>query len=251
MHVRFGDGMYEVDTKAGTANKLPSPPGHSVDGLGYGDGQIVAYTQAGTFHEDIDAEKGWFEYDGRKFDVSYWDQYSMGYELCLAWKLEKGSWNEVAAGVVDQVEGTYPPFCRNMKNDPIESEIVAPSQAGGHGWMLSSDLEMDSISDEMRRFEGELRAIKVDEHTMACQVQWLEGESYGQPAFLETDEGFVPLEGLQERGSFHFSPLGEHFVACGNKGGGVYSFKTGKRLWHAEYNCPAWWIGMGTTRWGG
>ncbi len=75
----------------------------------------------------------------------------------------------------------------------------------------------------------------------------MEGENYGQPAFLRVgeDEGaWKSLAGLTGNGSLHWMGRGPLFVGCGGEHSGVYEAKTGNAIWSAKTRlCPIWWDG--------
>ncbi len=238
---------FAIDSNTAETTPLPTPPDMVLDGVGFDEaGQLAAWTQGGTYKEPAaEGEAGWFEWDGRRFDIPDFDADGMGYELCVAWSWEGGAWKELSTAIYDVHEGVSAPFCPGLDGDPIATEIARPSEAGGHGAFGSEPLDEDDLTDVLRA-AGELNKLATDDVTFALKVEWLEGENYAQPVFLRTVDDdattWVPLEGLQAGGRFDFDFQGEHFIGCGNAGSGVYEAATGKRIWQSDQAlCPGWW----------
>jgi hypothetical protein len=244
--IQMGNGLFETNTHTGATRRLPTPGNGQVDGVAFlKGGGIRAYTTEGEYDEDREAEKAWFTYDGKRIDVEF-DEYVMEWMLCTSWELKGDKWVFHDQKAEGYGEGSGAPFCTGGDD---ENPVVSPTDSGGHGVMLSEDFgdAAEDLPDFMKIEDVTLGLLSIGPGDgMACHVDWLEGEFYSPPAFLHVeDEGWVPLEGLQEGGNLNFSVRDDLLLACTHAEGGVYDLKNGKRIWTSEGSCPAWWIGIG------
>ena len=236
---------FQETQMASSAGALPGLPVGKLDGVGYSsDGEILAFAlEDPEVQLDEESESAWLMLGEERVDLDYEMAQMFNAVVCTPYTLVDGAWVAAAEPEVAQLyEGMYAPYC-----DGAGGRQLQGFQSPGSDYTMPDGAVEEDIPDALQALSQDdfTHWALLPELSLAVSSYWFEGAHISAPIAHQTDQGWMPLLGVEEDGPVTLYFQDTLVLACTPNHAHLYQRFGYGRVWTNEGVCPVLWNAEG------